>query len=236
MGTSDITKERDFEFFQKAKHYKNVLQIQQSDLPDWRSDLPNLAFACDCAFSTVVSVFERSENICLLQIDEGLHRRAAVAASMFQNLALVETAIANAQYVGASTLIRQELEGLDVLRGILDGKQIDSKNPRIKALRNLGLGKIYGFLSGIAHLTSHDGLSHLTGGRPYRYDTQYNRKFCELLVNCHVLAMAGLATIVAFDHRNLSQEHLTDLEKHHSAFAFSVLSENGFMKLVTTST
>ncbi|UWQ54880.1 hypothetical protein [Leisingera caerulea] len=212
-----------------------MLQIHQSDLPDWRSDLPDLAFAYDCALSTVISVFERAGSVCLLQIDKDLHRRAAVSASMFQNIALVETAIRNAQYIGASALIRQELEGLEVLRGMLAGKQIDRKNPRINALRNLGLGKIYGRLTGIAHLTFHEGLSHLTGGFPYSYDTRYNRQSCELLVNCHVLGMAGLATVVAFDSRSLDQKHLTDVEEHHSALALSVLGENGFLKLATAS-
>ncbi|WP_145977018.1 hypothetical protein [Leisingera aquaemixtae] len=198
-------------------------------------ELTDLAFASDCALSAVISVFERSEGICLLHINEDLRRRGAVSAAMFQNIGLIETAIQNAQYVGASALVRQELEGLDVLRGIFAGKQIDSKPPRVIALRNLGLGNIYGKLSGIAHLTFHKGLAHLTGGSPYSYDSQYNRQVCELLVNCHVLSMVGLAQFVAFDSRGRDQEKLTDVEERHIALALSVLGENGFLKLATPS-
>lgn len=233
MGASDITKERNFEFFQKVKHYRHVIKIHQSDLPDWRSDLPDLAFANDCALSTVVSVFERAENTCLLQIEKDLHRRAAVSAAMFQNIALVEAAIQNAQYVGASTLVRQELEGVESLRGILAGKQADGSTPRLKAFGFLG--RIYSHLTGISHLSLHEGLDHLTGGLPYSFDAQYNRQVCELLVNCHVLSMVGLAQFVAFDSRGLDQEQLTDVEEHHIALALSVLGENGFLRLATPS-
>lgn len=229
MGARVITQEPDFEFFQKAHHYRQALKGLQSRLPDWRLELTDLAFANDCAFSAVISVFERGEGISLLQIDEDLQRRSAVSAAMFQNIALVEAAIQDAQYVGASTLVRQELEGVESLRGILEGKQVDGSTPRLKAFGFLG--RIYGQLSGISHLSMHEGLDHLTGGLPYSYDAAFNRRYAEHLLNCHVLALCGLASITAFDSRGIEDAILTEMEETHLSLALSVLCKNGFLKL-----
>ncbi|MCU9839256.1 hypothetical protein OEZ49_15895 [Ruegeria sp. WL0004] len=227
MGTSKI--EKDFQFFQKAENYRLALGTLQSDFPDWRTELPDLAFANDCVLSAVVSVFERSQCICPLNVDEGTLRRSAVAAAMFQNISLVETAVSKAQYVGASALIRQEIEGVEVLRGILAGKQKDGATPRLKALKFLG--RVYSQLTGVSHLSLNEGITYLTGGSPFSYEPRYDKTYAELLMNCHVLAVHGLATVTAFDIRGFEKDHLTVSEENHLALALTVLGKNGFLRL-----
>ncbi|HCE72416.1 hypothetical protein KQ247_13390 [Ruegeria pomeroyi] len=227
MGTSKI--EKDFQFFQKANNYRLALGTLQSDFPDWRSELPDLAFANDCVLSALVSVFERSQSICPLNVDKDSLRRAAVAAAMFQNISLVETAVSKAQYIGASALIRQELEGVEVLRGILAGKQKDGATPRLKAFKFLGKG--YSQLTGVSHLSLNEGITYLTGGRPFSYDPRYNKTYAEWLMKHHVLAVYGLATITAFDFRGFEEDHLTVSEEYHLTRALKVLGDSGFLQL-----
>ncbi|MCE8516087.1 hypothetical protein KBY31_05120 [Ruegeria pomeroyi] len=227
MGTSKI--EKDFQFFQKANNYRLALGTLQSDIPDWRSELPDLAFANDCVLSAVISVFERSQSICPLNVDEDSLRRAAVSAAMFQNISLVETAVSKAQYVGASALVRQEIEGVEVLRGILAGKQKNGATPRLKALKFLG--KVYSQLTGVSHLSLNEGITYLTGGSPFSYDPRYDKTYAELLMSCHVLAVHGLATVTAFDIRGIEEDHLTVSEEYHLTLALTVLGKSGFLRL-----
>jgi hypothetical protein len=229
VGAFNIAENPDFEFFSLARGYRRALEDHSSTIVDWKTESPDLSFANNCALASVVSIFGRAETICLLNIDTGHERRSAICAAMFQNIALVEAAIVNAQYVGAATLVRQELEGIEALRGILKGQQKDGRTPRLIGFRHLG--EIYGQLSGIAHLSKHAALSHLTGGIPFSYDTQYNLSFAELLVNCHVLALVGLANFVAYDSRVVEKDYLTIREENHLTLALSVLSKNGFLKL-----
>ncbi|MGB7269074.1 MAG: hypothetical protein WBC90_06085 [Albidovulum sp.] len=122
-------------------------------------------------------------------VQEKLHR-ASIHSAVVQGIHAIEYCISVGCYVQAATLVRQEVEAVEGTRGIRQGKQKNGVQPRLKALRHLG--RCYGQLSSLAHLSTHDLLAHVVSASIGDIDHSFNPGFSRFLFGLHVHALVGI--------------------------------------------
>ncbi len=153
--------------------------------------------------------------------------RAAIHCAVIQGAQLVETAIATAAYAQASTLVRQEIEAFEAVRGLRQGLQKEGQTPRLKALCRIG--KSYGQLSSITHLSRSEMLTEITDVLATGIDPTLNERFEKHLFCIHLLALVGVC-IDAAELRPLSaQQVFSQQEELWLQAVCGVLSAEGYL-------
>lgn len=155
--------------------------------------------------------------------------RAAIHCAVIQGIELVESAIAIAAYTQAATLIRQEIEAVEAARGLRQGQQKEGKTPRLKALAHIG--RSYGQLSSIAHLSRSELLIEITDVLKTGIDPTMNERFEKHLFCIHLLALVGIC-IDAAELRPFScKEMFSQQEALWLQSVCGVLSAEGYLTI-----
>ncbi|WP_156476499.1 hypothetical protein [Aeromonas enteropelogenes] len=122
-------------------------------------------------------------------------------------LSPIKTMIFEGSYVQSCTLLRSSIETMVQLKKILEDKYIDKQTPRISNLDEK-LRRIYSDLTGLAHLSDSEFLSHITKGS---YDNgealltpllrtltpQFNSGLSQFLFSIHIVC--AIETILLID-------------------------------------
>jgi hypothetical protein len=184
--------------------------------------------ALTAAFSCLASIAARPDRAVAPAEAKAKVRRAAIHLSIVQGVHAVEYCIEHGLYPQAAALVRQEMEAAEGLRGIRLGLQKDKETPRLKALRHLG--KAYRQLTGLAHLSDHAILSHVTDLLGTGFDHTFNEKFSEFLLCLHLSALVGVALDMAELRPFIDTAKLAPQEEAWLQCICGLLDELGFMK------
>lgn len=122
-----------------------------------------------------------------------------------------------------------EIEAVEGLRGIRQGKQRDSETPRLKALRHLG--RTYSQLTGLAHLSTHELLSHVVNPKIGNIDHSFNAPFARHLFGTHLCAMAAFALDLSEFRPIDGASRLSETESGYLSAVFGVLVSEKFIIL-----
>lgn len=150
-------------------------------------------------------------------------KRATIHSAVVQGVGAIEYCFANAIYAQASALVRMEIEAVGALVEIRQGRRNDGKTPNIYPLRHLG--RTYGQLSGIAHLSTHDLLTHVVNVEIGNVDHSLNPKFARHLFGTHLCALAAFALDLGDFRPASADQALSDDEKGYLSAVFGVLTE-----------
>jgi hypothetical protein len=94
--------------------------------------------------------------------DEALSERLALVVGALQGAGVIESLISEGQYLKAAAALRQDLELLARLRELEEGVAKAGKVANMKSLPS-GSGRLYGYLSGIAHVSQPEVINGLLG-------------------------------------------------------------------------
>jgi hypothetical protein len=122
-----------------------------------------------------------------------------------------------------------EIEAIEVLRGIREGKQRDGETPRLRALRHLG--RSYGQLSGLAHVSTHDLLTHIVNPEIGNVDHVFNLSYARHLLGIHLQTLAAFALDLGEFRPASATANLSDDEDGYLSAVFSVLVAEKFLVL-----
>ncbi|QCP87213.1 hypothetical protein EYE35_09930 [Cereibacter sphaeroides] len=123
--------------------------------------------------------------------DHEISTRAAVHEVVIAGLELVEAALTANLYPQAACLIRQEIEAVEVVRGLRQKRQEKNRTPRLKALRHLG--RDYKMLTDLAHVTGFDLLRRLALQEDGTVHFRRHEPMARHLLGLHIFALAGIA-------------------------------------------
>ncbi len=222
MGTGCLSRNRaGFEFFLKGEAYRSLINEQQQNVVSWKSELGDLSFANDCLLAVLGSVLERDSVRERGDVSEKVSRQASIIAAMLQNIPIIEQALSAATYTAAATLIRQELEAVEALAALQDGKL---KWKSHKVFKNLGLGILYGQFSNFAHFSDDGLVKAATGGSIHSFVPILNLQLTRVLLIGHLNALAGLTLFMGHLCQNTPEDALTEEERKHHILALSILT------------
>jgi hypothetical protein len=97
-----------------------------------------LASANEAAVACIGSILARPDRAYPVEDVSTKLRRATVHSAFVQGLHAVEYCISRGIYAQAAALVRMEIEAVEGMRGIRQGKQKDGTTPRLVALKHLG--------------------------------------------------------------------------------------------------
>jgi hypothetical protein len=200
------------------------VEVQQAS----QAEADPLLAANAAVIACIGSILSRPDRAVPLEKAKEKVRRAAVHVAVVQGVHIVEYCLATGSYVQAAALIRQELEAPDGLRGIREGQQKDGATPRLKALKHLG--RPYSQLTGLAHLSTHDLLAHVTDLFDSGFDHRHNPAFARYLLGLHLAALVGLALDMADLHPFSDHMILSQQEQAWISAVCGVLAEASLLK------
>jgi hypothetical protein len=196
-----------------------------------RSHWPNCIGIMDAANTAVLacigSILSRPAREYDIEKVRDKLERATIHSAVVQGIHAIEHCIANGIYAHAAALVRMEIEAVGALVEIRQGRRRDGKTPNIFPLRHLG--HTYGQLSGIAHLSTHDLLTHVVNEQIGNVDHRLNQDFARHLFGSHLCALAAFALDLA-DFRPASPEQgLCTNEEGYLSAVFGILTELKFI-------
>lgn len=194
-----------------------------------QSEALKLLFSAnESVLACIGSILTRPDRAFRLDETKGKLRRATVHAAVLQGFHAVEYCISKGMYAQAAALVRMEIEGVECLRGIRQGTQHDGATPRLKALNHLG--RTYSQLTGLAHLSTHDLLTHVTNPEIGNPDHSLNEQFARHLLGTHICALAAFAFDLA-DFRPVNENApMTDDESGYLSAVFGILVAEKFIE------
>jgi hypothetical protein len=147
-------------FLEWGTKLKALLVDQQSEIAKGTSKrLSHISEAQNVLLAVLGSVHARADRtVAIAELTAKLHR-AAIHAAVIQGIESVGAAISEARYVQSAALIRQEFEAVEACEGLRSKRQKEGNTPKLKVLKHLG--KHYGILSSLAHLSRSDYLLNL---------------------------------------------------------------------------
>lgn len=207
MGSHD-DKELDPDFLGYGTVLTNALTFQRSNISTGMSSRLGTIYQAQLVLLACFGSIHARPDRAFDEIDviQKVHR-AAIHCAVIQGVELVETAIASAAYPQAATLVRQEIEAVEAGRGLRKGLQEEGKTPRLKALCHIG--RSYGQLSSIAHLSRSDMLTEITDVLATGIDPALNERFEKHLFCLHLLALVGVC-VDAAELRPFTSEQMFD--------------------------
>jgi len=195
----------------------------------WPDFLGDLQVANTYTVAALGSILGRLAATDFENISFDIQRRSTVHAAIIQGIGAIEMCISDGLYAQAAALVRQEIEGVEFLRGVRQGKQKDGATPRLKAHRHLG--RSYGQLSGLAHYSEHDLLNHLVADPKPSIDPVFNPEFAQFLFGIHIHVLAGFVLDLSEIISNTNGANLTNEEEHHLSIASGILMKEGVFAL-----
>ncbi len=154
-------------------------------------------------------------------------RRANVHSAIVQGIHFVEYAIEFGGYAQAAALVRQEIDGVIVARGIRLGEHTDKKGPQwasMPTFKNLN-----GMLSGLTHLSDHKILSTKISDSIGNVDHNFNPEFARQLFGLHVCALIFLILDMIEFREPYDDNLLNDEEEWWLNSAIGVMVHEGLL-------
>ncbi|WEJ56766.1 hypothetical protein [Devosia sp. FJ2-5-3] len=198
---------------------------------DWEA----LSQAHASAVSALINFLSRIAGKPIPEDREDVQGQITLVAHFVQGIQLVETAVVEGLYPQAATLLRQEHEIVAAVEEFTAGRRRDAKTPHatIGVLRNMG--RVYGDLSGAAHVSQRDLLQNIVimeiGEKrgpsllPI-YHAELTRNLYALHVS-YIIMMTQLANDI---HHALSGDELHDDEVKLLAIAHHILIDTGLIQ------
>lgn len=225
-GLSEPTRGADYQFPEFAEIFTRTQKESREKVAEnWPDFLNDLKVANTYTIATLGSVLSRLGAKHFEEISLDQQRRATVHAATIQGISAIEMCISNGLYAQAAALVRQEIEGVEFLRGVRQGKQKDGATPRLKAYRHLG--RIYSQLTSLAHYSKHDFLNHLMAGPKPSLDPVFNPEFAKFLFGIHIHVLAGVVLDIAEIASDANDAYLTEKEEYHFSIATGILIKKG---------
>lgn len=230
MGDGELVDQPSDEFLRFGDVIRSGLSRSRDAVSaNGKEHLADLLVAHEACLACVGSAYSRPDRaVPEAEIPQKL-RRATIHAAAIQGVHPIEQCISFGCYAQAAALVRQEIEAVEGLRGIRQANQPDGATPRLKALRNLG--RPYGQLTGLAHLSTHALLTHIVSASIGDIDHHFNPEFSRFLFGLHVYALAGIAMDIAELRPFSESEYFSPAEKWWLANVCGTLINEGFMVL-----
>lgn len=189
------------------------------------------AFACS-AFMNLVS---RSAGKKIPE-DVNTSQQINLLSHFMQGIHLCEEAIVEGLYVQAATLLRQEHEIISAVQELGIGRRKDGKTPHatVGALKNMG--KVYGDLSGAAHVSQsqllHDIVEMERGELrgPSAFPI-YHRDLARNLYSLHVCYIVLMGRLTAEIHDAIGLGGASNDEEKMMVLAIATLHEEGLIEI-----
>jgi len=149
---------------------------------------------------------------------------------------LCEIAIVEGLYTQAATLLRQEHELISAVQELGISKRKDGKTPHATVGRLKNMGKIYGELSGAAHVSQshlmHDIIATEIGDRKGPSVVPlFHRELARNLYALHVSYICQMAFITDDVHGTLGIGNLLEEEKSLLVVATKILLDEGLIEI-----
>ncbi|MEL5877412.1 hypothetical protein [Cereibacter sphaeroides] len=173
----------------------------------------------------LLSVASRPVPPCAAEDAVEMSTRAAVHEVVIAGLDLVEAALNGNLYPQAASLIRQEIETVEVVRGLRQKRQEKNRTPRLKALRHLG--RDYKMLTDLAHVVGFDLLRHLALQEDGMVHFRRHKPMARHLLGLHIFALAGISLDVSHLRPFSPTSFLSPLEDELIAGVMGVLAAEG---------
>lgn len=196
---------------------------------EWPKSFEILVSANEVVLACIGSILARPDRSFPEERVAEKVRRATVHSALLQGIHAVEYCITNGIYAQASALVRMEIEGVECLRGLRQGVQRDGATPRLLALKHLG--RTYRQLTGLAHLSTHDLLTHVVNPQIGNTDHSFNAQFARHLLGTHLCALAAFALDLSEFRPFNDQVRLTEVENGYLSAMFGVLVAEKFIQL-----
>ncbi len=183
-------------------------------------------------------------NGAVVEGDQTTFERDALFAAFIIGLEPCERAIAEARYLQAHALLRQELEILAQLKAVGANRRKPNGAPNVAALEQ-SLGRLYGGLSAAAHVSRHDIVQSATAwdgeleGLPgptnmTRYFPETDEGLARRSYALHIYMIIRLVEELSVD---LSARHksaaFTDAENEALNLAIDLMAAEGMLEIVT---
>lgn len=230
MGTGGVIDLGPSDFLGYADVLRTGMARSRADcIFNWPDTLGILGQANEAVTACIASIAIRPDRAYPVKALQEKLRRATIHSAFIQGIHAVEYCISNGLYAQAAALVRMEIEAVEGLRGIRQGKQRDGETPRLLALRHLG--RTYGQLSGLAHLSTHELLSHIVNPEIGNFDHAFNANFARHLFGTHLCAMAAFVLDLSEFRPIKETERLSELESGYLSAVFGVLVSEKFIKM-----
>jgi hypothetical protein len=195
---------------------------------NWPTEFAPLPIAGDCVSATLTSILATKVAEDTDWNNSEVHR-ALIQTAVFQGIHAVEDCIKGGLYVQAAPLIRQEMEAVEALREIRQGRRVPGKTPKLKALKQQG--RFYSRLTELAHFGKDDLLSYLLrDGSSVSLDPRFNRDFARFLFAMHVHALIGVVLDMADLYKKVRGFDLLEIERAHLETALGMLGAEGIVR------
>ena len=192
MGPGGVSEDLDADFLVFAERARVLLDQARTDVARQASTVlskyQSSTTAVEACCASIIGRIDR--EFPPDGVEQKVHR-AAIHACLLQGADAVRNCIERAHYPQAAALVRQEIEAVECLRGLRQGKQRQGATPRLKALRHLG--RCYADLTSLAHLSKWPILVHVVSSSPGNVDPHFNAEFAKFLYRLHVVALVGAA-------------------------------------------
>lgn len=229
MGTIGVNNELRSEFLGFGRKLSNALEQQRAKAVTESDSRLIIEFQMEATcLSCLGSILARPDREFPIEQVQTKVRRVSIHSALMQGIHACHYCISNASYAQAGALVRQEIEGVEGLRGIRQGLQRDKETPRLKALRHLG--RSYSQLTGLAHLSDGDILNSVVSSKIGSIDHVYNNAIAKHLLLLHVVALCFLIPDVAEMHPFSTESLFSSEEEMWFTGVCGWLSAEGILK------
>ena len=228
MGTNEKNIELELEILGFGANLKAGFDEARKPISDNFEDRLGVLYSAQGAlFACLGSIYSRPDReFPAHKVTEKVHR-ASIYSAIAQGIGLIEIALKNGNYVQAAALIRQEIEAVEASRGLIQGTQREGTTPRLKALKHLG--KSYGFLTSLAHLSRSNLMAGATNILNSGVDPTLNSELEKHLFCIHLVAVACTVIGLSDLHPCSDEMPMTDQERLWLQSVFGVLNEFGYL-------
>jgi len=208
-------------------------RIRKDIFASWQNDSADLIAANNFALELTCSIISRMKQIDQKTLDRrNSAERLPIICALVQGLWLTRKSIEEGLLAQSAPLVRQQIEGMEALLEIRRDRRKDGKTPRINGFKFLG--KYYGFLSGVAHLSKSTNLLMLSGafdetGRfvGNTIEPIYKRGHAQFLFGTSTFVTCQIALDLADLCRPNDEELLEDFEQTLITTALGILEKEG---------
>lgn len=183
-------------------------------------------------------------NGAVIEGDQTAFERDALFAAFVIGLEPCERAIAEARYLQAHAMLRQELEILARLKAVGANRRTPNGSPNVAALEQ-SLGRLYGGLSAAAHVSRHDIVQSATAWvgemddlpgptNMTRYFPETDEGLARRSYALHIYMILRLVEELSVDLGSRHQSAaFTDTENEALNLAIDLMRAEGMLEIVT---
>lgn len=165
---------------------------------------------------------------------DSISSRLALIASFVQGIDLCETSISEGLYAQAANMLKQELETIAAIEEVISGTRKDGKTPNVKFVK-WDMGKIYGELNKVAHVSDKKALHPLYqikpigNAQPVSMVPIYNKSVSRELYSIHVCFLIQIGKHLIDLNNELYEEYDSSTEYFMLISAMKRLEDEGLL-------